>query len=212
MSVQILTSNQGKIGYFDLDATLSENHTLTNEVTEFPVEQGFNISDHVIRKPEKLTIEGFVTNTPVSEGVAPLGVDRVLDCLNALLDMAGFSQAQYVNTQQEFLKVAQTLTIITGLRTYFDMVITSVVMPRTKDLSKYSMKFTVDLQRMVIVSTQNIIIQNTSELNGRAKNVSTKAAPAVSKNVTSATETPETILGTVQDWFSGKHTFGKIVG
>ena len=45
--------------------TLSESHNATNEVTEFPVEEGANISDHVRPGLKTVSLEVLITNTPI---------------------------------------------------------------------------------------------------------------------------------------------------
>jgi hypothetical protein len=47
------------------DQTVSEGHEATAEVTEHPVEKGSNVADHVRQNPQNLTLEMFVTNTPI---------------------------------------------------------------------------------------------------------------------------------------------------
>jgi hypothetical protein len=42
---------------------VSEDHSAQTEITKFPVQSGFEISNHAIRKNRKITIEGMVTNT-----------------------------------------------------------------------------------------------------------------------------------------------------
>jgi len=50
-----------------IDVCREETHTLTNVVTDHPVEQGENISDHVRPEPDKVTLQCFVSNTPLSQ-------------------------------------------------------------------------------------------------------------------------------------------------
>jgi len=49
-----------------LDATLSESFDAPMEVTQHPVENGIDISDHIILKPQKVIIDGIITETPYS--------------------------------------------------------------------------------------------------------------------------------------------------
>jgi len=49
----------------EFDCVLSESHDAHSEVTEHAVESGAPISDHKRATPRRLTIEGFVTNTPL---------------------------------------------------------------------------------------------------------------------------------------------------
>jgi hypothetical protein len=50
---------------FEIDAELSGEHGFESEVTDHPVEQGADISDHVRPKPVVVTVEGVVSDTPV---------------------------------------------------------------------------------------------------------------------------------------------------
>ena len=60
-----LTDPASQLGQQHFDAILSEDHSRTTLVTEHPVEQGTAIVDHVRPNPDELTLECFVTNTPV---------------------------------------------------------------------------------------------------------------------------------------------------
>ncbi len=49
-----------------VDSCLDESHNMHNTVTDHPVEQGFNVSDHCRPDPERVTLRCFVSNTPLS--------------------------------------------------------------------------------------------------------------------------------------------------
>jgi len=186
----------GKIGIIELDATVRESHEYTNTLTEFPVEKGFNINDHVIRQPEKLTIEGFITNTPIprssdlkslqganteqlvydnitqSQKKQPAPTEnRVESALEKLLDLAGFPPATKntddITTASLFPKVIDIVE--TGLRQYKNMVITRITIPRDKDTGE-TLRFTCEMKHVITVLTETVTMQNVSELNGRAPN------------------------------------------
>lgn len=50
-----------------VDVTLTENHVWENEVTQYPVESGSTMSDQIRPKQCKVTLEGLVSNTPLTE-------------------------------------------------------------------------------------------------------------------------------------------------
>lgn len=56
--------DSGKLVVFQFDATTSEDPTDAVTITDHPVEQGANIVDHARDEPERITLEGIVTNTP----------------------------------------------------------------------------------------------------------------------------------------------------
>ena len=49
-----------------LDCTPNETHTITNVVTEHPLEDGSVISDHIIRKPKTLSLTGIISDDPIN--------------------------------------------------------------------------------------------------------------------------------------------------
>lgn len=57
-----------------LDATLREGFDAPSEVTQHPVEKGVDISDHVILRPQKLSISGKFSETPFSIEAQAAGV------------------------------------------------------------------------------------------------------------------------------------------
>jgi hypothetical protein len=50
-----------------IDATISEEHVFASQATMHTIEQGDNISDHVIKKPIQLTISGVISGDPYPE-------------------------------------------------------------------------------------------------------------------------------------------------
>jgi hypothetical protein len=65
MATYLLDPDSGTIVLFDV--TISENHEDVADVTDHPVEEGVNIVDHIRKAPFTLSLEAFVTNTPVTE-------------------------------------------------------------------------------------------------------------------------------------------------
>ena len=59
-----------KIGDIVIDASITETHVLENEITDHPVEQGANISDHSRPLPDSFTMECVVSNTPILPAAA----------------------------------------------------------------------------------------------------------------------------------------------
>ena len=49
-----------------IDACTDETHELANTITEHPVEEGANISDHCRPNADEVTLVCFISNTPLS--------------------------------------------------------------------------------------------------------------------------------------------------
>jgi|WetSurMetagenome_2_1015567.scaffolds.fasta_scaffold156986_2 hypothetical protein len=194
VDLMLNTKAPGKIDFFEFDVTLHESHEYTNIVTEFPVEQGYNISDHVLRTPEKLTLSGFVTNSPIPHSRGSLKVlldrsDRVNTALESLLQLAGFDPAGKVSPEiANIRRVPQVVTVVTGLRSYSNMIITNVVMTRDKDTGE-SLSPVVEMRRIIVALSETVLIQNVSELNGRAPRAPKMAVKTLNKSLQTTTAT-----------------------
>jgi hypothetical protein len=110
---------------FILDATTNEGHDTTVDITEHPVEDGADLTDHARVKPFELTITGVITNTPIAAGaqVVPLSTEGF-----------DFTETRVQATYGLMLELANArglLTVITGLRTYENMMLRSVRIVRT---------------------------------------------------------------------------------
>jgi hypothetical protein len=173
------------IDILELDAAVHETHEYTNTVTDFPVEKGFSISDHVFKVPEKLTMEGFVTNSPIPYSISNVSElytsgDRVNTAFETLLDLAGYDPSGQDYTIFKTVKMPAILRIVTGLRVYSNMIITHLSFPRDITTGE-SLRFTCELRRIITVASETTVINNSSELNGKAVNAGKQSAPKVPK-------------------------------
>jgi hypothetical protein len=57
-----LTKRQHFGGKLSFHGVISEDHSTTADLTKFPVQGGFEVSNHAIRRNRKVEIEGIVTN------------------------------------------------------------------------------------------------------------------------------------------------------
>lgn len=134
-----------------LDASLSESHNYNSNITNFPVENGANISDHVSDDPIKLSLRGFITNTPIRIfGGDPganiddvTGGDRIKTTFLALLDIR---------------KSRTPFTLVTGLQVYENMLFSNITFPRTPRSGLHSLEFTAELQQIQTVESRTVAI------------------------------------------------------
>lgn len=128
----------------ECDVILSRTTTFESEVTQFPVEDGFSISDHCIRKPMKLTLEVLFTPTPVTWFLAALGGSR--HSLNRVIDAV-----------MDIWKKGEPVTIKLVDAIYTDMIMTSAPMPRRTE-DGYCYKAILEFQhvRRVTQRTEDI--------------------------------------------------------
>lgn len=177
MPVALLFKKQlASIDTLTLDASLSENHSVEVEVTDHPVEQGVNISDHRRRKPYSVTIEGVVTNTPSKPtGISHPVTSRGHTWIATQVADATASASAY-STLLALADASRLITVITALRRYDNMTITSLSVPRDAKTGQ-ALRFTATLREIRIVRNDTVAIsakttraQKTTDLHKKAKN------------------------------------------
>lgn len=130
--------SQTRVGGIFLDAVISEDHNYNSRVTNYPIEDGTFVSDHIINEPERLEIEGIVSDTPIN----------IFSFFNRSID--SFNRLVRIN------QTKQVITVVTGIKVYTDMVITSLIVPRTFQ-SGQSLRFNIQLQKLKLDSSVRFI-------------------------------------------------------
>lgn len=164
MTASVLFGKKGaKIGILQLDATVNENHDYQNEVSEYPTEDGDTIIDNIRLLPERVTINGLVSN-------APLDV-RFDDITNVVDGNSNTSESRTVarqdtptrveTAQNILLRISgrviqgqpvkpEIITIVTGLRVYKNMAMTSLKISRNATTGR-ALPFTADFKNVETV-------------------------------------------------------------
>jgi len=113
----------GVDGVLTFDCSLSETHIDEAEVTAHPVEGGSETSDNIRKLPVSLEINGIVTNTPLvvdlSSNSAPSPVSKDFEKTDDRVSTA-------YNYLQKVMDDGTTLDVVTSLREYKSMAITSL--------------------------------------------------------------------------------------
>ncbi|NJR73233.1 MAG: hypothetical protein HC773_05175 [Scytonema sp. CRU_2_7] len=195
----------GKIGALQLDATLSEDHAYQNEVSQFPVENGDTIVDNIRKLPEQITINGLVTNSPVNvtftditnivDGVSNKQESRTIErddtptrvetAQNILLRISG--RVIHGNQVQP-----EIVDIVTGLRVYKNMAMTSLKINRTGATGQ-ALNFTADFLQVKSVIVKLIAPQPNFKAKATPKIPKGKQKPATPATVNSKLESRTSI-------------------
>lgn len=125
----VLRQTIGGVAGIVVDATVSEEHLTTCDLTENPVEDGAKVTDHVQLKPAQLTIEGVISDSPL--GYAYIG--NIQNLVRSVATLFGKS-ARSVDAYNDLLnlqKSRQPFTVTTGLKRYKNMIMTELSVPRT---------------------------------------------------------------------------------
>jgi hypothetical protein len=168
--VQFIQDNNTVI---QLDASVHESHTRESPPTEFPVEDGSVISDHILVKPFSLEINGVISDTPINPfsptQIAAVSAQALLPPVGIVAGAIGYqlfgsvssSKSPSVSAYEQLLSLQQNGTpfnVLTTLKLYESMWIKSISVPRDVSLGNVLM-FTIQLVQLILVSPQSISIQ-----------------------------------------------------
>jgi hypothetical protein len=161
----------GKIGFLQLDATVSESHQRIARVTQNEIESGANVADNINLQNEKFQIQGIISEAPLPSNdirdialtVQNAGFGALSGAVGALsgglIPDAGAALKRIVALIQleNFWKNKIPFTVLTGLKKYDDVVITSLTIPvNYKDGN--SLRFTAQCEVIRLVESQTIDI------------------------------------------------------
>lgn len=178
--ITFLTVRRPRIGTLELDAAVSETHQQEVDVTEHPVERGSPVSDHLRPKPIQITIEGVISDTPLA-GTEFAGLSSVASIITGAAPSRRNSRSESaLAALQDLVDKQELITIVTGLRSYEDMAITSVTVPRSPS-NGASLRFSIQARQVRQVSLQTV-------------SVVPKAAPRKNKGSKATTKTPDPVL------------------
>lgn len=166
-----------KIEEIELDASVDEQHTFNNRVTQFPVESGATISDHIFVEPDRLSITGFITNTPIKAVESNLSRTVGTD-----------APSRVDSVFKELLRLRNEkvlLTVVTALNVYSDMAIVSLTVPRNAAIGVDTLRFTADLLKVTRVESE-IVMAPASRINP-VRGAESQGAPTTSKGKQSTT-------------------------
>lgn len=166
----------------ELDVVLSEEFAGEAEVTEFPVEEGADISDHVRAKALAFKLDAVVSNTPILEpenrptlrymGAASPPRFEVSNP-QPREDRAGWAE----ETLERLRQAGTLLRVVTKRHDLKSMVLVSFSDPVDKNTGD-ALRTVLAFRRIVTVSTQQVEVAKPPGARQRRGHQPTKPAPA----------------------------------
>jgi hypothetical protein len=147
------------------------------DITEHPVEQGANISDHIRPKPRIITIEGLISNTPI------LSVEES-GFATYLPDEPGPAAAAYAMLENRrrggFLH-----TLVLPLDTIQALALKRVSQPKDRTTGD-ALRFSLTFQEIVIVTNSTTVVATatpqTQGTRNKGTDTTTSATPTEDQN------------------------------
>jgi len=127
----------------EFDALIDEARDLNADIPDYPTDQGFDVSDTITNHPLLLNMTLAVTDTPVTwrlrHGARPGRSEQVLERL-----------------EQAYAR-RQLVTVITSKKTYSNMGITNIHIPRNLESGK-SYKVTISFKQVRVTKSKTVSI------------------------------------------------------
>lgn len=170
------------VGALELDALLTEGTELSAKATEYAVEEGSPISDHVVLESEQLKLSGWITPSNVQQLTAA-GRPKMLEAKAALRKM--------INDRAE-------ITVSTGMDTYTGMIMEKCSIGRSNEGDHFSVDMQFIKIRKAVLRKVDIPPGKTSgTATGKAGSTNTKAGKAGTGNTAPPTGPQQSKLRTL---------------
>lgn len=139
------------LGGVKFDAIINRDRTYEAEVPTYPVEDGYKVSDAILRGPLTMNVTAFISDTPVTWR-RQLGSTR--------------NRVSRVVKQLENLYFAgEPVTFISGNKVYRNMAITSLTIPETEEMVN-AVEVSIALQQVEITRAKTTTIPASYGMSG----------------------------------------------
>ena len=163
-----------------LDVVISESHSFSNEITGYPVSEGFQISEHVIRKNPQFTLQGWVTDVAMPKNIVSFNtlgkiagsmfardsssvLGSLLGSAGNVVDNLGYKNASPVKDAfvilKDLVKNGTLVHVATILGTYENCVLRSVSVQQNVTNSTV-LPVTLNFEKVYILGDRNSIDGN----------------------------------------------------
>lgn len=162
--------NPTQVGSLKVDIVKSFEYTYDQDVTEHPVETGFEIADHIVNKPLKLTMTVGIASSPVT-----------------WFWKNGYGAKKFANGLQlleEIRDKKEPVTIVRPEKKYDDMVMTSCRVSK-QDSTKSIIYADLSFMQIVKVTTQTTAIPENVVTASQEENAGETAANVGAADTTS---------------------------
>jgi hypothetical protein len=163
------------IAGYQIDASLSEEHTFESEVSEYPVETGGDVTDNIRPKPIIVKINGIVSDTPIGTIADVRGRQGDNGALDFTPSNDAYAKLKDIRDKRE------PVSIVTTLQTFDSMVMTNLEVPRDAKTGK-ALRFTATFQQVTLVTNLRTTIRVATPSGAKKTDLGTKST----KNVDTA--------------------------
>lgn len=141
------------IGGYRIDATISESHDSSSDVTGYPVESGGNVVDHIREKPQVITMACIISDAPLDKDLAALRAKELgLASGTTTISRNAYDVLAAMKAKHELIEVETSL----GIRK--NMVFAGFVV-QVDGATGEALAFTATLQQVDIVTNKRTTVR-----------------------------------------------------
>lgn len=133
------------IGGVQIDVSVRETHRQSSEVTDHAIELGADVQDHVRRLPDEVSLEGIVSD--LTTNLAGF----------AALQLSGNSAQKRYQELIDLVESADTFELVTGLRSYVDMVFTTFEVDRNQSTGEI-VRFRANMKQLRFATSEEVAV------------------------------------------------------
>jgi len=137
------------LGGVEFDCTIKRERNYEADVPEYPVEDGFMVSDAVLKKPLTIELTAFISNMPVTWRAKHKQTNRVKEVCDALIDL-------YMS--------GKPLRLVTPDKIYENMVITTLSIPDEAYIN--AAEVTISLKQVTVTRAETVFIASDYDYSG----------------------------------------------
>lgn len=168
----ITTITDGDKVIIACDCVTNEEHSMVAEATQYEIEDGSNLNDHIINHGKTIKIEGIVSDDPLTYLQTNI-LDRTIssitpEILRSKLNFSlsgenGKPSKEAFDQLEKIYDEKRPINIITGLKRYENCAMESLIIPRDQNTVR-ALKFTAIFRQMNIISTKKVLAPTTLKM------------------------------------------------
>lgn len=139
------------IGPIELSVTVRESHDQTADITDVPIENGSNISDHRHVKAPTLSLDGIISDAATTSTAEIDGRGRVVRRPNPKINSGLTAEEAYTDLVRLF-NTAATFEVLTNVQLYKNMHFVRLSRERDKSTDS-TVAFTAELRQIETVTS-----------------------------------------------------------
>lgn len=150
-SGEVKLAKPASLGGVQFDAIIKRERSYEADVPEYPTEGGFYVADSILRRPLRLTVTAFISDTPVT--------------WKSLFWNTKGRKNRVIKELEDLYFAGKPVSFETSSKVYPNMAIASLVVPEEAEM-KNAVEVQIELKQVMITETKTTTIPDSYGLSG----------------------------------------------